>query len=447
MPTALVVGAGLAGLSCAFELSDRGVDVNLIEARDVVGGRTSSWNERGMPVESGLHRWLGFYKHLPDLLGRCGVSIDEMLCWEDEIEIITPDGGPRGVIGLAPLFKPGATIGGLVGNNDLIRPKDKVALGLFFARGLFEYATHPENLDRITTRDYALKHGVSEHAIENLLVPLTAGIYFLHPDRYSAFGFFGLLAPGVPRLHRMRIGGFMGGMTDVMCRPMADAIQANGGIVRTGVEATGVIVEEGRVHGVVSGDDEIRADETVIAVSLAPAQSLIRDMLPEIAEAAWFDEMLAMPSMPVATIQFELDRPVTDVDRTTFGPGTVLGSFCEQSRTTFRHADGRLSVILVPPEPFLEMRDDEVLARTIADAARLGFDLEAHMTDYRVVRFPMDFYSLEPGNNLRRPSQPTPVPGLTLAGDYTRQKYLGSMEGAAVSGQLAAEAVLESLAP
>ncbi|HEV2809557.1 MAG TPA: FAD-dependent oxidoreductase [Acidimicrobiales bacterium] len=56
----IVVGGGLAGLSAAFELSERDVEVLLIEAGDVVGGRTASWTEDGMPVESGLHRFLGF---------------------------------------------------------------------------------------------------------------------------------------------------------------------------------------------------------------------------------------------------------------------------------------------------------------------------------------------------------------------------------------------------
>jgi hypothetical protein len=36
-----------------------------VEAGDVVGGRTASWVQDGMPVESGLHRFLGFYEELP----------------------------------------------------------------------------------------------------------------------------------------------------------------------------------------------------------------------------------------------------------------------------------------------------------------------------------------------------------------------------------------------
>ena len=40
-----------------------------------------------------------------------------------------------------------------------------------------------------------------------------------------------------------------------------------------------------------------------------------------------------------------------------------------------------------------------------------------------------------------RPSQETPISNFTLAGDWTSQKFLGSMEGAVLGGKLAAEVV------
>jgi zeta-carotene desaturase len=41
-----------------------------------------------------------------------------------------------------------------------------------------------------------------------------------------------------------------------------------------------------------------------------------------------------------------------------------------------------------------------------------------------------------------RPEQRTPVPNFFLAGSYTRQDYIDSMEGATMSGRLAAAAIL-----
>lgn len=44
-----------------------------------------------------------------------------------------------------------------------------------------------------------------------------------------------------------------------------------------------------------------------------------------------------------------------------------------------------------------------------------------------------------------RPTQRTPISNFYLAGDYTKQKYLASMEGAIFSGKLATEAIVEDV--
>ena len=51
------------------------------------------------------------------------------------------------------------------------------------------------------------------------------------------------------------------------------------------------------------------------------------------------------------------------------------------------------------------------------------------------------FFQYFTGRNKYRPSQVTPIEGFTMAGDWTSQKYLGSMEGAVFGGKLAAEVV------
>jgi 15-cis-phytoene desaturase len=65
------------------------------------------------------------------------------------------------------------------------------------------------------------------------------------------------------------------------------------------------------------------------------------------------------------------------------------------------------------------------------------------ITDYRVIRHPADFYSLEPGMERLRPTQRTSIPGLVLAGDYTKQPCLATMEGAVVSGLRAARVAMD----
>ena len=52
----VICGGGLAGLSAAKMLLDSGYDVELLEGRDILGGKVSSWRDSdGDWIESGLH--------------------------------------------------------------------------------------------------------------------------------------------------------------------------------------------------------------------------------------------------------------------------------------------------------------------------------------------------------------------------------------------------------
>ena len=141
-------------------------------------------------------------------------------------------------------------------------------------------------------------------------------------------------------------------------------------------------------------------------------------------------------------MQLELDAPALDDDHVIFGPNSILGTFGEQSHTTFCASDGRLSTFLTPTEPFIDMSDEEVVAAVVADLARQGIDLAGRIKTSVVVRHPSEFYLLSPGSEALRPRQQTSVPGLALAGDYTKQPFICSMEGAVRSGRIAAESLI-----
>jgi len=112
----VVVGAGLSGLAAAIELAESGHRVVVLERGAVVGGRTADWVEDGMRVESGLHRYLGFYTEFPRLIRRAGLRLDDLVVWQDEIEIRTPDGGSSAVFGVSMVHRPLETIASALGN-------------------------------------------------------------------------------------------------------------------------------------------------------------------------------------------------------------------------------------------------------------------------------------------------------------------------------------------
>src|SRR5215207_11568058 len=73
-----VLGGGVAGLSAAHELVERGFDVAVYESRDRFGGKARSFGvpESGtggradLPAEHGFRFFPGFYRHLPDTMRR-----------------------------------------------------------------------------------------------------------------------------------------------------------------------------------------------------------------------------------------------------------------------------------------------------------------------------------------------------------------------------------------
>lgn len=143
---AIVVGAGLAGLSAAFELAERKQRVLVIDAAKQAGGRTSNWKENGMDVESGIHKFIGVYKELPRLLRRAGLDLKDIFIYQDEIEIRVAEGGDKnadpqrrrrsGRFGFSLIHRPLLTVGGALGNTDLLSLQDKVDLARFFGAGL-----------------------------------------------------------------------------------------------------------------------------------------------------------------------------------------------------------------------------------------------------------------------------------------------------------------------
>lgn len=434
----IIVGAGLAGLSCAVELTKRKKKVLIVEAEPVLGGRTSSYYLDGMEVESGFHRFIGYYSHLPKILKTVGINLNDMLTWEEKVHVRVTDKHPM-EFGMAPVFGATKTFKGLFGNNQYLSAKDKISLIPFFLNGFKDYLTSPTKLDSYSIKQYALKHGVTTRAFHSVVIPLSTGVFFLPPERYSAYVFFGLFAPVIPKFYQMRVGAYLGGMTEVMCKPIADWIIRKGGTILTKAKVESLVFEDNKIEGItlVSGDTFL-AKHTVVATSLHSAKQLLFQYF---SDDDCFKPMFKLPLMPAVSMQIELTEPSLPLDITTFAPFTCLASFAEQSRTTFRNSKGRLSAILSPPEKFLKMDPKDTLKFVIDDAKRIGLHLEDKVVSYRQINHFYDFHTLEPGYQKFRPSQNTHINGLLLAGDYTKQPYFATMEGAAYSGIKAAKLI------
>ena len=110
-------------------------------------------------VESGLHRVLGFYAAFPDLLRKAGLNVDDIVCWEDEIQICLPDGHGSGVFGTAPFYNPIGTLTGIWEFRGPLAAGSDPLAG-FLTAGLLEYFSNPTALDQVSVWEQAAAWGV-----------------------------------------------------------------------------------------------------------------------------------------------------------------------------------------------------------------------------------------------------------------------------------------------
>ena len=78
MPSVIVIGGGVGGLTAAHELAERGFDVRVYEARPDWGGKarsqavpgTGNGGRKDLPGEHGFRFYPRFYTHVIDTMKR-----------------------------------------------------------------------------------------------------------------------------------------------------------------------------------------------------------------------------------------------------------------------------------------------------------------------------------------------------------------------------------------
>ncbi len=73
-----VIGAGIAGLTCALNLRDRGVDVQVFEREDRVGGRMSTRVRDGLAFDLGANFLIRSYSTICALAARLGIRLHNL---------------------------------------------------------------------------------------------------------------------------------------------------------------------------------------------------------------------------------------------------------------------------------------------------------------------------------------------------------------------------------
>lgn len=445
-PRVVIAGGGLAGLTCAKYLTDRGVEVEVLESSPFLGGRASTFRDQdGEWIEQGLHLFLGVYSELRTLLREIGASPTKVLFWHDQLTFEEPD-GPRAVFGTNPLFAPLRTLGGLLGNNAYLGLRDKLSLLPLIAPALLSMR-RLRRLDDQTVEGLWQRLSGSEAVLERVLRPFCRAIQFTDPSQFSAYNFFGWIHHTIYDLLHARLGGYRGARDETIFQPLARHLEARGAVIRTQTRVTEILFapERGLISGFVRHDG-VRVEADVYVAAMPPW--VLTPLVPAPLRALpFFANIEALPIASAIAVQLWFDRKVTETDDFRLVPRSFVPVYQDQAARTYPHPGGsRLSVTVSPAEEFLSWEPGAIVAHVLgvlgaANPAVAG----ANVTKAVVLKHPRHLVRPLPGAMTWRPTQATPVANLFLAGDWTQQDFFGSQEGAVRGGKACAREILARL--
>ena len=464
-----IIGGGLSGLACAKYLSDAGHEPTVYEARDVLGGKVSAWQDAdGDWIETGLHIFFGAYPNMMNLFDELGIhdrlqwKVHKMIFAMQELpgEFTTFDFIP----GIPAPFNFGLAI---LMNQKMLTLGEKLQTAPPLLPMLIEGQDFIDRQDELSVLDFMRKYGMPDRINEEVFISMAKALDFIDPDKLSMTVVLTAMNRFLNEDNGLQMAFLDGNQPDRLCQPMREHIEARGGKVVLNSPVKEIVTnEDGTVkHLEMRSGEKIVADEYVSAMPV----DIVKRMVPEKWQnMPYFRQFDELEGIPVINLHMWFDRKLQAVDHLCFSRSPLLSVYADMSVTCKEYYDpdaSMLELVFAPCSPlaggninWISKSDEEIIDATMGELARLfpteiaadpawpatsqqGPQGQAKLRKYAVVKVPRSVYAAIPGRNKYRPSQSTPIPNFTMAGDWTSQKYLGSMEGAVFGGKLAAEVV------
>nr|ALQ56935.1 zeta-carotene-desaturase [Crocus ancyrensis] len=467
-----IIGSGLAGMSTAVELLEQGHEVDIYESRPFIGGKVGSFvDKRGNHIEMGLHVFFGCYNNLFRLLKKVGA--DGNLLVKDHTHTFVNKGGEIGELDFR--FPVGAPIHGMhafltttqlkpydIARNALALALSPVVRALIDPDGAMQVI---RNLDDISFSDWFLSKGGTRKSIQRMWDPVAYALGFIDCDNISArcmLTIFSLFATKTEAsLYRM-----LKGSPDVyLSGPIRKYITEKGGRFHLRWGCREVLYEKSRngdtyVTGLAmskaTNKKIVKADVYVAACDVPGIKRLIPSQWRE-----WdlFENIYELVGVPVVTVQLRYNGWVTELqdleksrqlkravglDNLLYTPDADFSCFADLALASpedyYIEGQGSLiQAVLTPGDPYMPLPNDAIIDRVqkqVLDLFPSSQGLEVLWSS--VVKIGQSLYREGPGKDPFRPDQKTPVKNFFLAGSYTKQDYIDSMEGATLSGRQAA---------
>jgi 15-cis-phytoene desaturase len=449
-----IAGAGLAGLSCAKYLVDAGHTPIVLERRDVLGGKIAAWkDEDGDWYETGLHIFFGAYPNMLQLFKE--LKIEDRLQWKEHTMIFNQPSQPGTYsrFDFPNIPAPWNGVIAILRNNDMLTWSEKIRFGLGLIPAMIRGQKYVEEMDKYSWSEWLKRQNIPPRVEKEVFIAMSKALNFINPDEISAT----ILLTALNRFLQEKNGSKMafldGSPTERLCQPLVDYITAGGGEVRLNAPLKEILLnEDGTVKGFRLRGLDGAPDETLTAdiyVSAMPVDPL-KVILPQPWEKLeCFKKLEGLEGVPVINLHLWFDRKLTDIDHLLFSRSDLLSVYADMSNTCQEYANeerSMLELVLAPAKDWISKSEEEIIEATMKELKNLfpqHFQTEngAKLLKYQVVKTPRSVYKAIPGRQAYRPEQKTAIANFYLAGDYTMQQYLGSMEGAVLSGKLAAEAI------
>jgi squalene-associated FAD-dependent desaturase len=432
-PRVLILGGGLAGLAAATALAPRGFDVTLLEARNRLGGRASSFQDAatGQLIDACQHVSMGCctdYAHFCRTVG-----IAHLLAPQRCLYFMTPNRRVsrfRGDDWPVPfhLLRSFASAQFLTASE-----KTRIGFGLHC---LQRYASNEDP----PFHEWLKQHRQTPRAIDRFWGLVLTSALNETPDRIGlryarkvfVDGFlthpkgFEIALPTVP------LGRLYGTELQTWLHRHGVDVRLNCGVKR-------FHVAEQRVAGV-----ELRTGEWLGAnwiIAAVPFDRLL-DFLPAdvIDREPYFGNLRRLETSPITSVHVWFDRPIMKL------PHVVLVDCVGQwvfNRGEVVQGEWYVQVVVSAARQFRGLGREEVERRVVDELRRLFPSAQsAKCLRVRVVTEHAATFSAVPGVDQWRPVQTSPLENLFVAGDWTATGWPATMEGAVRSGYLAAEALL-----
>jgi zeta-carotene desaturase len=438
--TVTVVGGGVAGMSAACALAEAGLRVQMVERRGSLGGRARSYFHPGIHevIDNCQHALFGCCTNLVGFYRRIGVA--DRIHWTSDMTMIEP-GGRCSVLGPSRLPAPLHDFPKLLAAHAFTLA-DKFALARAFAALLRPVpADSTESLG-----DWLRRHGQTQGALDRFWRLVIASALNAELDSialsYAAKVIRGLFMDSAP-------AGSMGVSTVPLSDLYAGAaefLQQRGSSILFNASVESAAWNGPTAQWTLSTRAAtLTSDFLVLALPFEATARLLPRMPPAEGASALAAQLKQYEHWPICSVHLWFDREITPLEHAVLLDRHIHWMY-NQSLLQPERKGSYLELVISASRSFAALKREEALALALRELAEFFPRVkEAKLEKAALVKEMRATFGVPPGMDGARPSSASPWPNCFLAGDWTATGWPSTMESAARSGHLAAEALCQSL--